>query len=148
MNKRDNKRLRHRINWMTRNLTENDIKGLRESIIDRESARFHLKWLNKVNKYIPSLSSRVFELRGKGNIYQHELEKTLAKVILAVNYYKLDWHEDYQSRMVGRICDEINVNELFKEVKKTEKTIKEKKEKEKSKINNILKERRISENIK
>lgn len=79
-------------------------------------------WRQRVNKHIPVLASRIFELRNRfyvGCGFHYGLEGELGSVIRQLNDF--DNHYD----LCKQIVLEIYVEQLFSRVKKAEKSAKQ-----------------------
>ena len=86
----------------------------------------HIEWRKRVNKNLPELASRVFALRGTGYCgcgFHYDLEKQLGNVIKGVNLYNDPIAFEHMTMMLL----EIITTDLYKQVAKIEKEVKNRK---------------------
>ncbi len=113
--------LERRIKWRAKNCTD---KNEKRYYRDRETGLAYYRWVKKVQKHLPELARRVFDLRGKhymGCGFHYGLEKLLGNVISALNDYSS--HRQGQEEFTFKILTEINVRALFIDIKEAEQSI-------------------------
>ena len=92
----------------------------------KEDERFK-QWRDEINKDIPNLASRVFNLRNKfymGCGFHYSLEYDLGRIISGLNNINEIYSCDKHKCMISRIGLEVAVELLYEYVKKAEESIK------------------------
>ena len=109
-----------RYNIMTRGLTDSAMdKSCAKSVWKNVRFDIFQKWRDKVNKRLPSLAARVFDLRHKmymGCGLHYSMEKSLGMVIARMN------DVDACFGVSGQVTTRVVTESLFKSVKYAEKS--------------------------
>jgi hypothetical protein len=104
------------------NITKEDMEHYQR---EQKEIKAFVKWKNRINKNIPELAKRVFDLRGKsynGCGFSYDLEGKLGKVINIINDYDRNYYHGKEGKGL-RIVSKVIVEGLFKQLATIEKEI-------------------------